>query len=29
LNRKWEKFRLELIEEFFCHESDIKHFWDK
>ena len=27
--RKWEKFRLELINEFGCNEKDIKHFMDE
>lgn len=27
--RKWEKFRLELIEEFGCNKEDIKQFIEK
>lgn len=28
LIKKWEKFRLELIEEFSCLQTDVKHFLD-
>jgi hypothetical protein len=28
LDKKWEKFRVELIRDFGCKEEDVKHFFD-